>query len=70
MHFTSLILSLAAATVAFAMSIPAKRDDQTVPYWSTFRNLKTAIAAPGYLTFQLVATVKGNAQPRIPPDDV
>lgn len=60
MHFTSLILALATATVALSMSTPAKRGGY---YTQTFCDLKGATLAPtaDYLTYKLVATIEGIA---------
>jgi hypothetical protein len=68
MHFASLILALAVATVALATPTPAKRGDYY--YYSTFYDLDGATEASDYLTYKLVATVNGNAVALTPSDDV
>jgi len=47
MHFSSLLLTLTAATAASAF------------YYPTFLNLHGATEAPDYLTYQLVPTIYG-----------
>ena len=56
MHFSSLVLALAAATAASAASV-SKRSF----YYPTFLHLNGATEASDYLTYTLVPTVFGNA---------
>ena len=51
MHFSSLLLTLTAATAASAF------------YYPTFFNLNGATEAPDYLTYKLVPTVYGKMLP-------